>query len=71
MIDDVVYLMQGTTADPASDLYVAANYKFNLVPNAVNDVAVEGSSANSTAAMGATSPLWPKSETSVRPAPSA
>ena len=42
VIDDVVYLMQGTTADPASDLYVAANYKFNLVPDAVNDVAVEG-----------------------------
>ncbi|MED5318543.1 MAG: T9SS type A sorting domain-containing protein, partial [Bacteroidota bacterium] len=42
VIDDVVYLMQGTTADPASNLYVAANYKFNLVPDAVNDVAVEG-----------------------------
>ena len=34
--------MQGTTADPASDLYVASNYKFNLVPETENDVALTG-----------------------------
>lgn len=42
IIDDVVYFMQGTTADPASDLYVASNYKFNLVPETENDVALTG-----------------------------
>ena len=42
VIDDVVYFMQGTTTDPDSDEYVAANYKFSLVPTVANDVAVDG-----------------------------